>query len=146
MSTARHEPARASSRPDGDRLGPGGTDESGGDLSRLLLSIAEGDRTAFGDFYDRTAPRVFGAVCALVAGSEARERITQQAFLRMWSVARSFTPGRDDPVRWAMSITREACRADLAGGLRVADASESAREGWSPSADATSGSSAGDGV
>jgi len=54
---------------------------------QLLQRVATGDRDAFADLYDRTAPRVFGLVKRLLRDHAQSEEVTQEIFLEIWQTA-----------------------------------------------------------
>ena len=53
----------------------------------LLGRVAQGDRAAFAELYDRTAPRVFGLVRRLLRDHSQSEEVTQEIFLEIWQNA-----------------------------------------------------------
>jgi RNA polymerase sigma-70 factor (ECF subfamily) len=80
----------------------GGTDE----LGARLTAIAGGDRTAFTEFYDLTAARVFGLANRVVRNQNLAEDVAQEVYLQVWtSAARQYDPTLASPIGWLMTLT-----------------------------------------
>ncbi|QBJ95462.1 sigma-70 family RNA polymerase sigma factor [Rhodococcus sp. ABRD24] len=73
-------------------------------LRKLLASIAEGDRAAFADFYDRTGARVYGMVLRVLRDPGFSEETTQEVYLQVWKSATSYDPERGSPMSWLMTL------------------------------------------
>lgn len=76
------------------------------DEGELTLLVAEGDRTAFLELYDRFAPRVYGLALKMLADPMRAEDISQEAFMRLWKRAETFRPDRGAFSTWILTITR----------------------------------------
>ena len=63
----------------------------------LLGRVAQGDRQAFAELYDRTASRVFGLVKRLLRDHAQSEEVTQEIFLEIWQTATRYDPR---PLLW----------------------------------------------
>jgi len=73
---------------------------------RLLALIASGDRAAFGEFYDRFAPRIFGLLLRLVHNRAEAEDVLQEVFLHVWRNASRYDPQLAEPAVWLMLTAR----------------------------------------
>ncbi len=73
---------------------------------RLLALIASGDRAAFGEFYDRFAPRIFGLLLRLVHNRAEAEDVLQEVFLNVWRNASRYDPKLAEPAVWLMLTAR----------------------------------------
>jgi RNA polymerase sigma-70 factor (ECF subfamily) len=73
-------------------------------LDALLVATARGDRTAFSDLYDQTAPRVFGLVRRLLIDAAQAEEVTQDVFLEAWQTAARFDPARGNALSWLFTL------------------------------------------
>ncbi|MGF7125126.1 sigma-70 family RNA polymerase sigma factor [Rhodococcus sp. AG1013] len=73
-------------------------------LRKLLADIAEGDRAAFADFYDRTGARVYGMVLRVLRDPGFSEETTQEVYLQVWRSAGNFDPERGSPLSWLMTL------------------------------------------
>lgn len=91
--------------------------------TNLLARIAEGDRDAFAEFYDRYSGRVFGFTSALIKDAAEAEDVLQETFWQVWSRAAQFDAGRGAPLAWLILIARSRCLDHLRrGGRRPAAA------------------------
>lgn len=71
----------------------------------LLQRVATGDREAFAQLYDRTAPRVFGLVERLLRDHAQSEEVTQEIFLEIWQTATRYDTGRGGAIAWMLTMT-----------------------------------------
>jgi len=60
----------------------------------LIAAVSGGDRRAFKALYDATAPKLFGVVLRIVRDRAVAEEVLQDAFLRVWQNAGSYTAAR----------------------------------------------------
>jgi RNA polymerase sigma-70 factor (ECF subfamily) len=74
--------------------------------SELLSRVAELDRSAFADFYDRYAARVFGFLLHLLRNRAEAEDVLQEAFWQVWRQAERFDAGRASAEAWMLMIAR----------------------------------------
>jgi RNA polymerase sigma-70 factor (ECF subfamily) len=94
LSTVSRDPAD-----EVDGLPPAVTSED------LLGRIARGDRIAFADLYDRTAPRVFGLVKRLLRDHSQSEEVTQEIFLEIWQTASRYESSKGGALSWMLTMT-----------------------------------------
>ena len=86
----------------------------------LLARIAEGDREAFGRFYDAYAPLAFGLIRRIVPQPGDAEDVLQEVFWEIWRLAPRYEPARGAPAAWV--LTRARSRAiDRLRSLRRRD-------------------------
>lgn len=71
----------------------------------LLQRVATGDREAFAQLYDRTAPRVFGLVKRLLRDHAQSEEVTQEIFLEIWQTAARYDTGKGGAIAWMLTMT-----------------------------------------
>ncbi len=71
----------------------------------LLGLVAQGDRQAFAELYDRTASRVFGLVKRLLRDHSQSEEVTQEIFLEIWQTATRYDPGKGGAMSWMLTMT-----------------------------------------
>ncbi|MCB5275380.1 ECF RNA polymerase sigma factor SigK [Arthrobacter sp. SO5] len=74
-------------------------------LGALLEQIAQGDQSAFAEFYDLTSRRVFGMARRVLIDAELSEDATQEVFLQVWQNASKFNPAAGSPLAWLMTIS-----------------------------------------
>ncbi|KQV07583.1 ECF RNA polymerase sigma factor SigK [Leifsonia sp. Root112D2] len=70
----------------------------------LLGRVAQGDQAAFGEFYDRLAPRVLGLVRRLLVDHAQAEEVTQEVFLEIWQSAARFEPNKGKASTWTLTM------------------------------------------
>lgn len=73
---------------------------------QLLQRIANGDREAFPQLYDRYAPLVFTFATRLLRVRSDAEDLLQEVFLQVWRQAQSYQQDRGSPEAWIIMITR----------------------------------------
>lgn len=74
-------------------------------LEQLLGQVAEGDRVAFSELYDRMSSRVFGLVKRLLRDHAQSEEVTQEIFLEIWQNASRYSPAKGGAVAWVLTMT-----------------------------------------
>jgi RNA polymerase sigma-70 factor (ECF subfamily) len=72
----------------------------------LLERIAAGELEAFGEFYDRHAPRVLGMLTRMLGRSGDAEDVLQEVFLQVWSRAADYDFHRATPLAWLIVVAR----------------------------------------
>lgn len=75
----------------------------------LLARIAQGDREAFGRFYDAFAPLALGLIRRILRDPAASEEVLQEVFWQIWREAARYDPGRGSPEAWV--VMRSKTRA-----------------------------------
>lgn len=75
-------------------------------LGGLLQATGQGDRRAFKQLYDATAPRLLGQAMALLRLRDAAEDAVQEAYLRVWASAVQYDPARGHALAWMSRIMR----------------------------------------
>jgi RNA polymerase sigma-70 factor (ECF subfamily) len=76
------------------------------DLKVLLECAAKGDRTAFQALYNKTAPKLFAIVLRIVRDRAVAEDTLQDAFVKIWQNAASYSSSAGEPLGWLASIAR----------------------------------------
>jgi RNA polymerase sigma-70 factor (ECF subfamily) len=66
----------------------------------LLARIAQGDREAFGRFYDAFAPLALGLIRRILRDPAASEEVPQEVFWQIWQEAARYDPRRGSPEAW----------------------------------------------
>lgn len=96
---------------------------------QLLALIAAGDRAAFGEFYDRFAPRIFGLLLRLVHDRTEAEDVLQDVFVQVWRNAGRYDPRLSEPAVWLMLTARSRAIDALRKRSSQAKVAESAARG-----------------
>lgn len=72
-------------------------------LTAAVIRLADGDRSAFDEVYDRVGPRV-DAVCARILGpGPDAEDAAQQALVRIVQQVHAFDPTRGEAIGWILT-------------------------------------------
>lgn len=79
---------------------------NGSDLDVLLVKVADGDRSAFSEFYDHTADLVYGIARRVVVDPDLAADVTQEVFLEVWRKAGGFLPERGSARTWVAVMTK----------------------------------------
>ncbi|WP_241979157.1 MULTISPECIES: ECF RNA polymerase sigma factor SigK [Cryobacterium] len=70
----------------------------------LLGRVAQGNEGAFGELYDRMAPRVLGLVRRLLVDPSQSEEVTQEIFLEIWQTATRYEAQRGGAATWILTM------------------------------------------
>ena len=74
----------------------------------LLTRVAEGDRDAFGDLYQRYARAMLGLALRRLGDRGRAEDAVQEAFTSIWRGARSYRRERGPAAPWLYAVARHA--------------------------------------
>ncbi len=74
----------------------------------LLSRVAQGDRDAFGDLYQRYARAVLGLALRRLGDRGRAEDAVQEAFASVWRAARSYRRERGPVAPWLYAVARNA--------------------------------------
>lgn len=85
--------------------GPGGASPG---FETLLARVAEGDKQAFRELYDRAGGRMLASARRILGDKALAEDAVQDAFLRIWRSASRFDPARGVALAWIGRIVRNA--------------------------------------
>ena len=69
-----------------------------------LARVGEGDRRAFAELYDATAPRLFGLIRRLLVDPAQAEEVTQEVYLEIWQTASRYKPERGSAMSWMLTM------------------------------------------
>lgn len=90
----------------GRRYNPPTVMDQAAEEAQLMQRVVQRDRRAFLRLYDRYASKVYGLALRMLRDRMNAEEVTQDAFLRLWTRAETFKPGRGRLVSWLLTITR----------------------------------------
>ena len=93
------------------------------DLQQLLARVATGDRVAFRQLYDATAPSLFGVALRIVRQRDRAEEVLQDAFVNAWNRAAGYQAALSQPMTWLTAIVRNRALDELRSGARHGAAS-----------------------
>lgn len=69
---------------------------------RLISAVAEGDREALGELYDRFAPAMLAVALRMLSSSREAEDVVQDVFLEAWQRAAHYDRARGTVRTWLM--------------------------------------------
>ena len=71
-----------------------------------LRRIADGDRSAFSDFYDQYSSLLFSIALKILNDGKEAEDVLQEVFMQIWNKAGAYNPLLGKPASWAVTLTR----------------------------------------
>lgn len=98
------------------------------DPPELIRRVADGDRAAFMQLYDRFASKVYGLALYITKNPSVAEEVSQETFVKLWTSADTFRPARGRFSTWLLTIARRTAidrirkqsrRPDIADGVDV---------------------------
>ena len=75
-------------------------------LETLLGRCADGDRAAFRQLYDRTAPQLYAVALRITRQRSLAADAVHDAFLQVWQRAGRFDPARGGAETWLLGLAR----------------------------------------
>lgn len=100
---------------------PASADAARTRLAEALGRVAQGDRRAFHDVYQRTSAKLFGICCRILGDGPEAEDALQEAYVNVWRRAERFDASRASPITWLAAIARNTAIDRLrARGSRTA--------------------------
>jgi RNA polymerase sigma-70 factor, ECF subfamily len=72
----------------------------------LLRRIGNGDRSAFGSFYDQYSGLLFSIAVKILNDAKEAEDVLQEVFIQIWNKANAYDPLLGKPASWAVALTR----------------------------------------
>ncbi|WP_439532542.1 sigma-70 family RNA polymerase sigma factor [Polymorphobacter sp.] len=79
---------------------------SAAELASLLSRAADGDQSAFRDFYDRTSAKLFAVILRIVIERAEAEDVLQEVYVTIWRKAAEFDSTRASAITWTATIAR----------------------------------------
>jgi RNA polymerase sigma-70 factor, ECF subfamily len=80
----------------------------------LAAEVARGDTEALRHLHDRHKVQTFNLILRLTGDREMAQDLLQEAFTRVWTMARTFDPRRGGFKGWLFTIALNAARSELA--------------------------------
>ena len=109
-------------------------------LIAALSRVAQGDRDALREVYDRTSAKLYGLCLRILDDRSEAEDAMQDIYLNVWRRAGAFDPTRSSPVTWLAVIARSRAidRLRASSKPRSTASIEAASEVRDPAPDALS--------
>lgn len=96
------------------------------DYEAALSACSRGDQQALRSIYDQESKRMLGIALRIVRQRQLAEDVLHDAFLSIWSKARSFDPARGSARGWIYSVVRHQALDLIRSGAREVSVSEEA--------------------
>ena len=74
--------------------------------ARLLQRVAQGDKQAFGELYDRFSGPLLGAAQQILRDSAEAQDVVHDAFVTLWEKAATFEVSRGSAFSWTVTLVR----------------------------------------
>jgi len=81
----------------------------------LLAAVAEGDREAFAELYDRFAPHVFARASSQAADSRSAGDVVRDLFVEFWRQAPQLHSAKANVAAWLLQSPQLEVRAEAVG-------------------------------
>ncbi|MGA9531737.1 MAG: sigma-70 family RNA polymerase sigma factor [Anaerolineales bacterium] len=101
------------------------TSQTGIDPPELVRRVADGDRAAFLELYDRYAAKVYGLALYITKSPSVAEEVSQETFVKLWTSADTFREGRGRVSSWLLTIARRTAIDQFRKQSRRPDIAES---------------------
>jgi RNA polymerase sigma-70 factor (ECF subfamily) len=72
----------------------------------LLRRVADGDRAAFAEFYDRHSTLMFSVASKILNDAGEAEDVLQETFVQIWEKAKNFDPALGKASSWVCILVR----------------------------------------
>lgn len=73
----------------------------------ILTCLKRGDKKAFGEFYDRCAPVLFGFICAMIKDEILSEKTLAQSMMQIWTDRLNYRTGHGSVILGMLAYTRK---------------------------------------
>ena len=72
-------------------------------LADLLAQVGHGSQAAFEEFYQCTAPSVFGLISLMLGSAAAAEGIAVAVYQQVWQTAARYDPALSSATAWCLA-------------------------------------------
>jgi RNA polymerase sigma-70 factor, ECF subfamily len=77
-------------------------------LDHLLSRVGLGDRAAFKSVYTATSGKLFAVILRILQDRATAEDVLQGVYVKVWTHAKEYQPGKASPMTWLITIARNA--------------------------------------
>lgn len=88
-------------------------DTNSNEYTTLLARSAERDQLAFRVLYEKSSPLLFSILLRMLKDRALCEDVLQEAFLKIWEHAATYSSTKGNPTTWMATITRNVARDKL---------------------------------
>ena len=92
-------------------------------LQQLLIHIADGEREALAELYQRTRTAVYGLALSYLKNAQDAQDLTQDVYVQVWDCAEQYRL-TGSPMGWLLAVCRNLCLMRLRREERHAALSE----------------------
>ena len=85
---------------------PVNTPSTTNDDALLLQRVAQRDRQAFSQLYDRYSGVLYATVLRVLNSPEEANDVLQEVFVQIWDKAATYDPALGKPFNWALTMAR----------------------------------------
>ena len=78
------------------------------ELQQLLLRVADGERDALAELYQRTRAAVYGLALSYLKNAHDAQDLTQDVYVQVWDCAEQYRP-TGSPMGWLLTVCRNLC-------------------------------------
>lgn len=114
------------------------------DIENLIARVGLGDSNSFSLLYDATSAKLFGVCLRILNNRADAEDALQEAYVRIWQKADSYSANGYSPMTWLITLTRnlaiDKLRARKASAVDIDNMPEIADRGPTPEAAAVAAS------
>ncbi len=75
-------------------------------LTKLLERIAQKDKNALKELYQRTSSKMLGVAMRVLGNREQAEDVIQEAYLKIWRIAEDYKQALSPPMAWMGLVVR----------------------------------------
>lgn len=75
-------------------------------LEEWLKATSGGDQQAFQSLYEATSPHLYALLMRILRNPDGAQDALQDAYVKIWQKAATYTPDRGAPLTWLLSIAR----------------------------------------
>lgn len=93
------------------------------ELQQLLIHIADGEREALAELYQRTRSAVYGLALSYLKNAHDAQDLTQDVYVQVWDCAEQYRL-TGSPMGWLLAVCRNLCLMRLRREERHAALSE----------------------
>jgi RNA polymerase sigma-70 factor (ECF subfamily) len=85
---------------------PTSQEESRAEELDLLRRVAQRERVAFEQLYDRYSNILYASALKFVRENADAQDVVQDVFIQIWDKAKLYDPAKGKPLTWALTLTR----------------------------------------
>ena len=83
------------------------------DLPKILVRVAQRDRSAFEELYGATSSKLYGVILRILTRRSLADEVLQDVYVRIWERAGDYQPERASAITWMATIARNRALDEL---------------------------------